>query len=56
MESGSLYGVPHGTPYEEWPEDALVRLKDDLGRNGDTSESAALREEVERILAGRRKS
>jgi hypothetical protein len=53
MESGTLYGVPEGTPYEEWPEEALIRLKNDLGRNGETSESTALRERVERILKER---
>jgi hypothetical protein len=56
MESGTLYGVPEGTPYEEWPEDALMRLKNDLGRNGETSESKAIKERIERILEERTRS
>ena len=46
-----LYGVEDGTPYGEWPTDALLRLYGDLGRNGTLSEDQErIEHEVKELL------
>ena len=49
----SLYGVKEGVPLDHWPEDALLRLMHDLGRNGDTERYKETEEKISSILADR---
>ncbi len=49
-----LYGLEEGTPYGEWPSDALLRLYGDLGRNGTLSEDQErIEHEVKELLEER---
>lgn len=50
----NLYGVPDGTPYERWPDSALEKLRENVGRNGVTAASWDIRAQVDAVLTRRR--
>lgn len=50
----NLYGVADGTPYDKWPDSALEKLRENVGRNGATTESRDILAEVNAVLTERR--
>lgn len=54
MTTGSIYGVDVGVPYSKWPTEALRRLRNDIGRNGEPSEEQQrISDEVDTLLTSR---
>lgn len=52
----SVYGIESGSDLNNASTEALERLFQDLGRNGETAQSGDIRQEVSRILSNRRQA
>lgn len=50
----NLFGVTDGTPYERWSDSALEQLRENVGRNGVTTESRRIIAQVDAVLTERR--